>query len=221
MSLLLLDNRGHLGLRKSLADIGTETTLVAGDIAFPFGDNKTCAVEAKEIGDLLSSISSGRLYEQCRNLSSQTTLPCLLLLGIFAPTKEGYVRMENFHTKWKYSQVDGILLDIALKGFLVMREPSVFAASLAIRSLFTQLTTPKQGEIHLPKVFGFRKSESTQLKMLCAIDGVNLKTARELLAIYPTPAELVDVTPPQLQATVPHIGPILAERIWDAFHSAG
>lgn len=214
---LAADKRGHGTVRKLLADIITfEGILDQGDFSFSDMAARPYLVELKELGDLLNSITSGRLYEQLRAMSETGAICFLIYQGYFSPGQDGRVYMAQGHsTNWKFSSVMGILVDIALKGVIPIHTHNDYATALTIRTLISQVNTQKQAEIRTPKVFGFRPKESDQLKLVASLPGINIQFARALLQRFHTPRRIFAASAEEL-ITCPGIGSGRAEKIAEA-----
>ena len=215
--MITADKRGHETVRKLLADIITsEGILPQGDFSFSDMSNRPYLVELKETGDLLGSISSGRLYEQVRDMSNTGAICFLVYQGYFAPGPNGTLYIaQGHHTNWKFASVMGILLDIALKGIIPLHTQNDYATALTIRTLFSQVNTQKRAEIRTPKVFGFRPKESEQLKMVASLPGINIHLARALLSRFHSPRRIFAASTDEL-TTCPGIAAGRADKIAEA-----
>lgn len=211
---VIADKRGHETVRKLLADIITKTDILQqADFSFSDMSDRSYLVELKEIGDLLGSISSGRLYEQVRAMSNTGAVCFLIYQGYFSPGQDGKVYMAQGHpTNWKFSSVMGILIDIALKGVIPIHTHNDYATALTIRTLVTQVNTQKRAEIRTPKVFGFRPKESDQLRVVASLPGINIQFARVLLQRFHTVRRIMSATEDELMSC-PGIGQARAQRI--------
>lgn len=207
-----MDKRGHQPVRQLLYDIGDDTLLPAGDVQITDPDKRIFLVEIKESGDLLNAITSGRLYEQARNMSQASTASFLIVQGIMVATKDGFLKADYRVTRWKYSSVMGILIDLSLKGIVVIHTSSDYATALVIRTLVSQVNGDKRPEIMKQKVFGFREKESDQLRLVASLPGINLTLARDLLQRFHYPRRIFTASEGDLM-DCPGIGPARAKKI--------
>ena len=218
--LLSFDSRGHDKIRALLEDISEDTILVAGDCLFHDVHNRIHLAEVKELGDFLTSFSSGRLYNQMRAMQEIAEVTYLILQGIYHPTREGYLTVNKFLTRWKYSSVMGIIVDIFLRGTLVISSNSDYSTAIIIRSLVKQATEQKRPEIRIPKVFSYREREEVPMRLLCSITDVNIVRAQNLLRRFHNIKRIAMATEEELME-VPDIGEKIAKGIWDAFDEWG
>lgn len=185
--MLRIDRREPKRLKEMLADIGEETELKRGDYLFFSADDLSICIERAAVGDLLSKISSGRLYTQLKEIT-RFDVPILLVEGIYSPTKDGYIRMPQVELRWNYHSVENILLDAQLRGVILARTPSLEASARLIRGYYHYFS--KEGhrfEIKKQRFFTYSAKVTPQLQLVCALPGVNWQLGHRLLDLFGSP----------------------------------
>ncbi len=200
MKPLLMDKRGHEGIRKLLYDIGEDTILDSGDISFKTPDGTTCLIEIKEVGDLLNSISSGRLHDQCvRMFRASPNMSFLIRQGKISSTNDGFLVVGLHITGWKFSSVQGVIVDLAMKGIITLDSTSDYTTALTIRTIYNQsMMTNGRVQIRTPKMFHLNSDTESQERVLSSFPGINLVTAQALLQRFHTLRRIFTATPGEL-----------------------
>lgn len=170
-----------------LSDIGKETKLARGDYFFFSTDDLSVCIERAAVGDLLSKISSGRLYSQLRGITS-FDVPVLLVEGIYSITSGGFIRMPQVELRWNYQSLENILLDAQLRGVILARTTSLEASAKLIRGYYQYFS--REGhrfEVRKQRFFSYSAKVTPQLQMVCALPGVNWQLGHRLLDRFGTP----------------------------------
>lgn len=186
-SKLFLDNREPRTLIDMLSDIGEVTTLTTGDY-LGITDSLTWAIERKAIGDLLSSLTDGRLYEQLKRLIDSVDVPILLLENIYSSTHNGYIRLPSKELGFRYESVENLLLDAQMRGIILARTPSLEASAKLIRGYNHYFS--KEGhrfEVKKQRLFSYSAKVTPQLQLVCALPGVNWQLGHRLLDLFGSP----------------------------------
>lgn len=209
---ILVDNR-EPKLFQLLNDIAYPYHLPVGDIFMEDLHGRSYLGERKSMMDFLSSISSGRLYEQGKGILV-SDFPFLILEENYIMTQDGYTKIGYRQTRWKYSSVQGHLVDMALKGIAIIPTSSLSATAATIRTLYNQITSEKKFDIRRPKMFQYGSKPSPQVELLCSRSlGMNITLAQNAMEYFDQkPRRFFAASEQELQQ-VEGIGPARAKRI--------
>ena len=211
---MLIDRR-EPKLLKLLEDISYSYELQFGDLFIEDRFGRTYYGERKTAGDFLSSISSGRLYHQAKGILS-SDFPFIILEGHFRPTPDGMTRADGFFTKWRYSSVQGHIIDLFLKGIAVIPTEDIASTAATIRTLYSQVNSDKKFDIRRPRLFHYRsdatEDEKAAEEVICSLPGINVTLGDKLWEHFDTPRGIFIASKDELDGC-PDIGEARASRI--------
>jgi len=152
-------SRLGISLRYELLEVGDY--LLPGDIL----------IERKEVGDFLSSLLDGRLFDQASNLVEASENPTILIEGDFSRV---FARFENRAAVWGAVASLGYDFKITL---LYTPSPEETANLIAMISK----RTPSREEIHLKPKKKRADIHELQLNIVASLPGVGAARAKRLL----------------------------------------
>lgn len=171
-------------------------------------------VERKTAQDFVASIVDGRIFLQAYMMSTVAPISYIIIEGIITEAL-----MERAFPRTAYI---GALSSLALKvspygqqgRISIINLDNLYDTALFLRNLHRQL---EEGKVHrLPRLSGLEKrildKKGVLILMLQAIPGVGPEKARALADHFGSLGEIIKA-PVSKIATVPGIGPKLAERI--------
>lgn len=216
--MLLIDRREPEKLKKMLLDLGEESELAYGDYMWFSAQDLSVVVERKAIGDLLSSLSSGRLYSQFQNIAT-FDIPILLVEGIYSPSENGFIRLPSTELRFRYEAVENLLLDAQMRGIILARTPSLEASARLIRGYYKYLTSSNHRfQVRKLRYFSYTGKVTPQIRLVCALPGVDYVLGQRLLDYFGTPIGVFTATPSEL-ADVEGIGRKKAEVIYESLRT--
>lgn len=181
---MLADRREPKKLLRLLSDVAEVRELAVGDYLFFGRGDLSVLLERKTVGDFLSSLTTGRLYDQLRGIT-RFDVPILLLEGVYSRTKEGKVRLPGRELGFSYQAVENLLLDAQLRGIILARSPNIEASAMLIRGYYEYFT--KEGhrfELRKQRFFTYSGKVTPALRLVCALPGVEVTTGYRLLAHF-------------------------------------
>lgn len=155
-----VDNREPVSLIKELTEkansLGIEvksSLLERGD--FTFTTNVTVAIERKAAeGDLMSSLSSGRLqYQMHRMLDENIDVAILGIEGCPHIGPNGYLMRANKESGWKWTNVCGLLTSIQKMGIYVHWIPKERYAEFILSQYSYWSKESHQSLLHVQRPF--------------------------------------------------------------------
>jgi len=158
------------GVPKILLKLGVSLRyefLEVGDYLLP-GD---ILIERKEVGDFLSSLLDGRLFDQASNLVKVSENPTILIEGDFSKI---FARFENKAAIW--GAIASLGYDFKLT-LLYTPSPEETANLIAIISK----RSPKREEYHLKPKRKRADINELQLNIVASLPGVGVVRAKRLL----------------------------------------
>ena len=181
------ENSKHPEFKSILDEKGVKTSvemLNAGDfLIFGNEEGKGCLIERKEISDFISSMVSGRIFEQLEKLKSADARPLILVEGSFAQARK--------YSKVNSSSILGCISNIVLKwGVPVITLPSKKWTPYFILAVSTCLGKEKQPYAlrgGAPRKLSLREK---QIYLLQGLPSVGPKTSEALLEYFGTPITL-------------------------------
>ena len=214
--MIIADTREPRSMIEQLKSLSLEVVvseLRSGDYVIIGRDNLSFGCERKVLGDLLSSLTDGRLYEQLRRLSEGYDLPALVVEGIMVPGEDELLKTRGFTSRWKYDSVQGILFNLRLKGVMVISTSSEYGTALTLRTIHKQLLEGEgKHQLKRRKLFSFSPEPSEQLQVLCGINLINEELASRLLERFGNPLSILKASEEEL-AMVKGIGKVKARHI--------
>jgi ERCC4-type nuclease len=237
-------------LRPILASYGIAMELCdpldGGDFFFSGnGESGDCAIgfERKTIGDMISSMRSGRLTgHQIPNMLAMYEYSYIILEGIWRPNKDGYIeqlyghefRAINFNSQpYRYSELYRFLCSIKLKcGIIIERTGSIQETAHLLANEFLWWSKPWEEHsahlaIHRPNLpnrrisnNGTAQKSSFPKRVALQIDDVGIKTYTKVTDRFPTVRKMVEATEKEWRE-VPGIGVTMSKRIVRAFNDEG
>jgi ERCC4-type nuclease len=191
---------------KQLGAIVTYRNLSVGDYILSNG----YAVERKGVGDFLSSMLSGRLFDQAYRLTEAYRVPILIVEGDF------YDMLEEFRTP---RALWGALASLSIRyGEHVFYTEDTRQTAELIYVLSRQASYPKHPE---PVVSERRKIETLaerQLHIVSSLPGVGLRLADRLLSRFGSVGRIFQASSLEL-ASVRRFGHVKAGKIRDLLDS--
>ncbi len=162
-----------------LKEMGAEVVeekLIVGDYVV---SERVC-IERKTVGDLISSIYTGRLFDECKRMRETYSIPVLIL--------EGYLPLIFKISKIPASSIWGALSSIILNfNVRVLPSPNTLSTAgiiyrMAYHEQIKEKSTPTIRS--KPK---FSNIAEQQIFLLCGLPGIGPNLAKELLKKFKTP----------------------------------
>jgi len=185
--------------------------LPAGDFALRNGLDYVALIERKNISDLASSITSGRMFTQEEKLNGRTTIKYLMVVGTIDDLKE---TMGKLGMKVNENVIYGTLASLAVRsGMHVLFVQSVYDCVRLAKLILKKISEGKYMKPRSAKP----KCMNTSADMLADIPGVSMKMAEALIKQFGTIDNVCKQTPKDLQK-VPNIGNMKADLIYRFLH---
>jgi ERCC4-type nuclease len=175
--------------------------LEAGDVWIAT-DDAMLVIERKTPGDLLHTLSEGRLLPQCAAMAERSPWSYLVITGQLLRGGDGKVWIERTSTGWDFAAVEGALLTVQELGVGVLR----CGSDSAFESAVLQLANRDRGtiRIHPPRQSAIL---SVGEQVLAALPGVGPARVDTLLNYCGTPAWALVYLTDGDSADIPGIGP--------------
>jgi len=184
---MFCDFREPKRLLGMLGDIGQVTELETGDYMFFASGDLSVVIERATIGDLLSKLTSGRLYDQLQRISA-FDVAILLLEGVYSPGRDGKIRLPHGELGFRYEAVENLLLDAQLRGIILARTPSLEASARLIRGYYHYLTKEEHRfQVKKRRFFSFAGKVTPQMQLVCSLPGINYVLGQRLLDHFGVP----------------------------------
>lgn len=241
--LLLVDTQGgpqcsSAEMLTYLADVGVESYLHSGDIAFagngPNGDLMV-GVEVKKVADLVSSIETGRLADtQMPRMRDDYQQKYILIIGQWGCNEDGELtvlregRMKRFrrHPKLHYVRVAAFILEAQIAGFHVHTAGSCAEAAHWVKIVAHWWDKPWDKHRALHK---FDESGTALMphpdamtdflaRVAKALPNVGYERAMAVGAAMGGAEDFSTWTLEQWQR-VPGVGSTIARNIWEKWHA--
>lgn len=182
---------------------GTRACDITND-AFQF------AIERKTTADLISSIKSGRIYDQMDKMNAFFTCNKILLIeGNVKTAAERFPSMRNF--------IYSIRGDAINRGFSIVETKDVYDTVEAVKWINAKIGTETKPILRSEPLA--MEGADARLASLCAIMGLGADRAVSLSKKYATLKAIVNCTEKELQE-VEFIGKVMAKRIYDHFNGS-
>jgi len=228
VALFIADNRGHHHVLELLEEAGAEvltTRLEAGDVSFLAHGGISVGVELKASDDLLSSLRSGRLFEQSARMILTYESSLLLPFGFLTVTKQGYCRTRTgvkVHPPWPtYTQLTNALLSISKHGVTVLPiAPNKYTAAQVLVSIHSWFQKERHESL-MKRRMPFAMGNQDDIRAIHIVTGcprVSVELAKRLLAELKTPLAVLSASQEELR-TVKGIGKVTARSIYQAAHA--
>ena len=158
-----------------------EEKLIVGDYIV---SERVC-IERKTVGDLISSIYAGRLFDECKRMRETYPIPVLIL--------EGYLPLIFKISKIPASSVWGALSSIILNfNVRVLPSPNtVSTAGIIYRMAYHEQIKEKSTPTIRSKP-KFSSVAEQQIFLLCGLPGIGPNLAKELLKKFKTPIKALN-----------------------------
>ena len=179
-------------------------SLKSGDYVFA-----NVGIERKEFGDYMTSLTSGRLWEQMYNLKRTYERPVLVVEGLKDPTLQ---LAGNISIRFVSS-----LSRIILMGVSVVVLPTLGHFLSFIQ--YTYLSCGRQGVSMkpIPKKPWYREKEEIKEDLLCMCPGIGRKTAKSILARFNTFDDLMKASPEEIANT--GLGRKRSQALYEILHT--
>ena len=179
-------------------------SLKSGDYAFA-----NVGIERKAINDYFNSLTSGRLWEQMYNLKRAYERPILVIEGLKDPTIQ---LAGNLSIRFVSS-----VSRIVLMGVSVLILPTLGHFLSFIQ--YSYLSCGRQGLSMkpVPKKPWNREKEEIKEDLLCMCPGIGRKTAKAILARFPTFEKLLAASPVDIADT--GLGRKRSQALWEILHT--
>lgn len=193
-----------ISLQRDKALLVKVMSLKSGDYVFA-----NVGIERKEFGDYMTSLGSGRLWEQMYNLKRTYERPVLVIEGLKDPTLQ---LAGNISIRFVSS-----LSRIILMGVSVVVLPTLAHFLSFIQ--YTYLSCGRQGVSMkpIPKKPWYREKEEIKEDLLCMCPGIGRKTAKAILARFPTFDKLMAASPLEINNT--GLGKKRSQALWEILHT--
>ncbi len=163
-----------------------------------------CAVERKEVQDFLTSLFTGRLFDQANRLSESYRIPILILEGDF------HTLMQELHSP---RMVLGALTALSLQyDFHLFYTENRRGTADLLYTLSKQQGYLKPTGPFVRKSFKKDASRKTQIQILSTLPGVGPKLARRLLKKFGSLKRIFSASVAEL-TLVEGFGRVKADRI--------
>ena len=207
---MLVDSREPKEITKKLASlISKVTSLEAGDYWID-GKEGLVIIERKSVGDLVSSVQSNLLTEQCRKIAKLAKVGILLIEGWLTCTVQGDIRADGrvIHISWNY--LWNYLQSLQNSGFLIDWSPNLNFTPYRLISLHSYYTKPVHSSLRnfvrvpsaLPK----------PIQILCSLEHIDIVLATRLLEHFGNVKNVL-AQPWQKLTEVEGIGQVKAKNI--------
>jgi ERCC4-type nuclease len=223
----------------------TSTRLLCGDVSFegvgPKDSPILIGIERKRLGDMLSSLRSGR-YEgkQLPEMCDYYDASYLIIEGQYRCGVSGDLEKlitkahplgDTLGGKWwpvklgdqviRYTELDHLICKAQASGVRVRTAATEYETAAQVISLYTQCQKPwdKQvftGAIHVPAELATIGKAGFVRRVAACLSGVAWAKSGDIALKFGTVRELVDAGPGEL-ATIKGIGKVLGQRIFDQF----
>lgn len=179
--------------------------LEVGDYAFA-----NVGIERKTFKDYMSSLTSKRIWEQIYNLRRRYERPILIVEGL----KDPMIQLSGNDEKRFLASLSSIVL----QGVSVVLLPTTSHFIEFLQYLYFK--TGRQGVSMkpVPKKPWNREKEEIKEDVLCIMPGIARKTAKAILARFPTLEALMKATPEELQQGT-GLGEKRAKLLWEILHT--
>lgn len=179
--------------------------LEVGDYAFA-----NVGIERKQFGDYMNSLTSRRLFEQVYNLRRRYERPILVVEGL----KDPMIQLSGNNQKRFLASISSIVL----QGVSVIVLPTTESFIEFIQYLYFK--TGRQGISMkpVPKKPWNREKEEIKEDLICMVPGIARKTAKAILARYPTIEALVKASEEELKQGT-GLGEKRARILWEILHT--
>jgi Fanconi anemia group M protein len=179
-------------------------SLKSGDYAFA-----NVGIERKEFNDYMNSLTSGRLWEQMYNLKRTYERPILVVEGLKDPISQ---LAGNVSIRFVSS-----LSRIVLMGVSVVVLPTLAHFLSFIQ--YSYLSCGRQGLSMkpIPKKPWYREKEEIKEDLLCMCPGIGRKTAKAILARFPTFDKLMAAD--QFEIANTGLGKKRSQALWEILHT--
>lgn len=198
--MLYLDDRlDTLDMERHLVKLGAKVErrpLQAGADAVIIQEDRSCGIQFKSVGDMLSASITGtssqpfgRLYQQLRDLESAWGLAILLIIGHPKPSADGFLISEGRVSGWTYIAYEALKVSIAQRGVVVQEVGGIASAAYAIMAWHEGLgKEPGDARRTVKKVkaFSFGGKIHPAIVVLSAFPSINVSTSKELLKQFGT-----------------------------------
>ncbi len=215
-------------LQKHAEKAGIEVVvkpLSVGDISIVSANMELVLIERKSTdSDLFTSLTSGRLVDQCRRLADEADIPILLIEGPIYIMRGGFVRGTQFKTRLKYSSLLNQLMTIQIElGVTIIQVQTKPYASRWVLQCYRYFQKEQHTSVIESRLKPFSTSvhgltpEEKKLRILMAVPGLGAELAGRLIGIYGSVRGVADASVKGLTA-VPGLGPITAQAIKDVLN---
>lgn len=162
--------------------------------------------ERKDVSDLINSISSKRIFDQARRMTSDYPIAFLVIVGDWY---EAIDKFESLHLKVNSNVIWGSLASLVVRnGLNILWYPNHEFAIDGVYRICVKISEGKYGLVDRGK----GKKLNKPVDMLSMIPGVTRKKAQNLLKKFGT-IEGVCIASTDHLKKVDGIGPVLAKNI--------
>lgn len=179
--------------------------LEVGDYAFA-----NVGIERKQLKDFFSSLTSKRIWEQVYNLKRRYERPILVIEGL----KDPIVQLRGSDEK----RFLAAIATIALMGITVITLPTTLHFVNFVQYLYFKTGRQGLSMKPVPKKPWYREKEEIKEDVLCMLPGIGRKTAKAILARFPTIESLVKASPEELKQGT-GLGDKRAKQLWEILHT--
>lgn len=212
--MFVIDDREPKNLIERLDRSAFVARLEYGDIKIWGFNGLQILIERKTVSDLLSSMSSRRIYRQIRGLIQEADVPILLIEGFMSSYGSGKVRYRNGESGWRWVSIQNILLSFQLHGLKVIYSTNQDMTVRMLRSLESYFRKPDHSVLDTPPepLFTIGEPATRKVKMLMCLPGIGEEMAGRLLDRFDTIEGIVSANKEEIEE-VYGIGEKTADKI--------
>jgi len=180
---ILVDSREPVAIFDNLIKFIPDTkrvTLPAGDYRFDT-QSGLVLIERKEVSDLISSITSGHLSEQIREIAKVAKIAIILIEGSMTCTTDGNIRTTNRIWKQGWNSVWNYLMGCQMHGFVLDFSPNQLFTIRRIVSLYDYFNKDKHESLTAVTA---PPGISRQVRVLSCFPGISGIRAQRLIEYF-------------------------------------
>lgn len=217
-SVLLVDVHEPGKIVQRLGARAVIVPLDVGDYQFWSHEGWQVTVERKEIGNLLSSLSSGQLVDQLTRLVKAADIPILLTEGRIGVDEDNKVLVDgHWSSRWNFDSVANFLLSWQMRGVYLIQTHGWRDTAARLLSISEFFAKPEHdSHLQRQRLFSLAPTRNPKLALVRCLPGIDITLGQRLLSTFPTILDICQASVEQL-TEVEGIGKEKANRIYAAF----